>query len=76
LTESVTFFLAKWWSTNIYTVVKPGVRQMLKIFYARYQLPSRKYFSGTAIPSLYSSVRQKVQEELSSVECFFHLVSV
>ena len=37
---------------------------------AKYQLPSRKYFSETAIPRLYSSVREKVMEELSSVEYF------
>ncbi len=69
LTESVTFFLAKD-GQPMYTVEKPGFRRMLKIFDARYQLPSRKYFSGTAIPNLYSSVRQKVQEELSSVDSF------
>ena len=37
---------------------------MLKAFDGQYQPPSRKYFSGTAIPSLYSSVKQKMQEEV------------
>ena len=54
----------------MYTVEKSGFRKMLKTFDAKYQLPSRKYFSETAIPSLYSSVREKVMEELSSVEYF------
>ena len=54
----------------MYTVEKSCFRQMLKTFDAKYQLPSRKYFSETAIPRLYSSVREKVLEELSSVEYF------
>ena len=57
---------------NQYTVEKSGFRQMLKTFGAKYmyQLPSRKYYSETAIPRLYSSVREKVMEKLSSVEYF------
>lgn len=37
---------------------------------SRYQPPSRKYFTQTAIPSLYTSVREKVKEELSTVKYF------
>ena len=69
LTESVAFFKARD-GQPMYTVEKSGFRQMLKTFDAKYQLPSRKYFSKTAIPRLYSSVREKVMEELSSVEYF------
>ena len=54
----------------MYTVENSGFRQILKTFDAKYQLPSRKYFSETAIPRLYSSVREKVMEELSRVEYF------
>ena len=69
LTESVAFFKARD-GQPMYTVEKSGFRKMLKTFDAKYQLPSRKYFSETAIPRLYSSVREKVIEELSSVEYF------
>ena len=62
LTESVAFFKARD-GKQMYMVEKSGFRQ-------KYQLPSRKYFSETAIPRLYSSVREKVMEELSSVEYF------
>lgn len=69
LTESVTYFLAKD-GQPMYTVEKTGFQQMLKTFDARYKLPSRKYFSGTAIPSMYSTLRAKVQEEVASIEFF------
>lgn len=54
----------------MYTVEKPGFRKMLKIFDSRYQPPRRKYFTQTAIPSLYTSIREKVKEELSTVKYF------
>lgn len=69
LTDSVTFCLAKD-GLPLYSVEKPGFKHLLKTFDSRYQVPSRKYFSGTAIPNLYSSVRMGVQAELSSVEYF------
>ena len=43
---------------------------MLKKFDARYQLPSRKYFSQKALPNLYTSVKDKVKQELSDVKYF------
>ena len=49
---------------------KSGFRQMLKTFDAKYQLLSRQYFFETAIPRLYSSVTEKVMEELFSMEYF------
>ena len=67
LTESVAFFLARD-GQPMYMVEKSGFRKMLKTFDAKCQLPSRKYFSETAIPRLYSSVREKVMEKLSRVE--------
>ena len=70
LTDGVTYFLAKD-NQPMYTVEKPGFHKMLKAFDGRYQLPNRKYFSETAIPSLYSSVKQKVQEELLSCADYF-----
>ena len=69
LTDSVTFFLAKD-AQPMFTVEKPGFRKLLGDFDPRYKIPSRKYFSETAIPRLYSSVRDKVKEEISSVQYF------
>ena len=70
--DKVSCFFLKQEMANQYTVEKSGFHQMLKTFGAKYmyQLPSRKYFPETAIPHLYSSVREKVMEELSSVEYF------
>ena len=69
LTESVTYFLARD-GQPMYTVKKPGFHKMLKIFDSKYQPPSQKYFTQTAIPSLYTSLREKVKEELSTVKYF------
>ena len=46
----------------MFTVEKPGFRKLLGDFDPRYKLPSRKYFSETAIPRLYSSLRDKVKD--------------
>ena len=54
----------------MHTMEKSDFHQLLKTFDAKYQIPSWRYFSETAIPHLYSSVREKVMEELSSVEYF------
>ena len=40
-------------------------------FDGRYRLPSCKYFSETAIPSLYSNERAKLLEELSHIAVHF-----
>ncbi len=54
----------------IYTVEKPGFQRMLKSFDSQYQLPSRKYFSETAIPKLYNQEKERVVAELSLVKSF------
>ena len=69
LTDSVTFCLCKD-MLPIYTVEKPGFQQMLKSFDSQYQLPSRKYFSETAIPKLYNQEQERVAAELSQVKHF------
>ena len=43
---------------------------MLNKFDARYHLTSRKYFSQKALPNLYTSVKNKVKQELSDVKHF------
>ena len=71
LTRSITYWLAKDGQPE-YSVEKPGFKQMVKTFCHRYQLPSRNYFSRTAIPKLFSETYQRIQNTLASqkVSCF------
>ena len=69
LTESVTYFLAKD-SQPMYIEEKSGFKNMLRMLDARYKPPRRKFFSQTAIPRLYTTVREQVVEELSTVTYF------
>ena len=69
LTDAVTYFIAKD-SLPVYTVEKSGLKRLMKTFDARYQLPSRSYFSRTAIPVLYESVRERVKQNLDEVVFF------
>ena len=55
----------------MYNVEKPGFCTLLKLFDGRYRLPSCKYSSETAIPSLYSNGRPKLLEELSLIAVHF-----
>ena len=54
----------------IYTVEKSGFQCMLNKFDARCEVPSQTYFSRTAIPTLYASVKEQVKQELSTVQYF------
>ena len=47
-------------SLPIQTVERPGFTALLKAFDSRYRIPSRKYFSQTALPSLYSTTKEKL----------------
>ena len=67
LTRSITYWLAKDRQPE-YSVEKPGFVQMVKTFCPRYQLPSRSYFSRTALPKLYSNTYQQIQNTLASHE--------
>jgi len=69
ITESVTHYMAKE-IIPVYTVEKPGFRKMMKKLDPRYELPSRKYFSKTVIPSLYSETRDRVTKELQEAEYY------
>ena len=51
----------------LHTVDKPGFRKMLQCFDSLYELPTRKYFTQTAIPTLYSKVRDTVEQELQEI---------
>ena len=69
LTNSVTYRIAKD-MLPMYSVEKPGFRRMLAEFDKRYEPPSRKYISKTAIPRVYNIMKQKVVSDLSRMEYF------
>ena len=69
LTGAVTFCLAID-VMPIYSVEKPGFQQLLKEFDPQYVLPSRKYFSNTAIPTLYAKTCEKVVSEVGHAQHF------
>ena len=73
LTDAVTYFIAKDFLT-IYTVEKSGFTWLLRMFDSRYQLLSRSYFSRTAIPALYESVRERVKQGLDKVFFLLQLI--
>ena len=53
-----------------YTVEKPGFKQMIKKLDPKYALPTRKYFSQTEIPMLYTQVMQSVKQDFQHVQYF------
>ncbi|KAJ8348869.1 hypothetical protein SKAU_G00274580 [Synaphobranchus kaupii] len=66
-TESVTRFLAKEMMA-FHTVEKPSFKEMLSTFDKQYELPTRKYFSKTAMPKMYLEMRAKVMDEIKMVD--------
>ncbi|KAK6297662.1 hypothetical protein J4Q44_G00322450 [Coregonus suidteri] len=52
------------------TVTKPGFMALIHTLDKRYSIPSRTYFSQTAIPELYKKCKEKVAAELKTVEFF------
>ncbi|XP_063955358.1 E3 SUMO-protein ligase ZBED1-like [Lytechinus pictus] len=69
LTDCGAKYLAKG-MLPMYTVDKPAFREMLQAFDSRYTLPGKKYFTETALPALYNSVRTKIQKEVEEAEYF------
>ena len=69
LTDSVTYFLAKD-MLPLYSVEKEGFKRLVASFDERYELPSRKYFSRTAMPALYNRTREAVALEVQGAEFF------
>ena len=51
----------------VYNVEKEGFANLLKQFDPQYELPSRKYFSKTAIPKLYESTRESVLRNIKNL---------
>ena len=53
------------------TVELPGFQRMVGRLNPRYQLPSRSYFSRTAIPALYSEVREDIEKRLVQHSAYY-----
>lgn len=69
ITDSITFHIAKD-MTPISTVEQCGFKKMVRTLDKRYNVPSRKYFSQTALPKLYSQCHATVATELKQVQHF------
>ena len=69
LTNKVTRCIAKD-ILSICIVDKPGFKQILDSFDPRYQLPSRKHFSKTAIPALFNTTQLALASMLQEVKYF------
>ncbi|KAL6456345.1 hypothetical protein MHYP_G00348880 [Metynnis hypsauchen] len=54
----------------VYTVEKPGFRQLLQQLNNRYTLPSRNYFMYTEIPALYNETKEKILKTFGSKTYF------
>ena len=59
LNRAVAYHIAKD-AVPLSTVDRPGFRFMVSKLNPRYQLPSRRHFSDSEIPSVYSHVRDNV----------------
>ncbi|XP_017261968.1 E3 SUMO-protein ligase ZBED1-like [Kryptolebias marmoratus] len=67
ITKSVAVFICK--DLRPYSVVEnKGFKNMLKILEPRYAIPTRKYMTEVAVPSLYTEVKTDVLESLKSAE--------
>ena len=69
LTGAVTRYLVEE-MVPFSTVQKPSFKSLLEKFDKQYELPGKTYFSETAVPKMYNSVRASVQSELRSVDFF------
>ena len=69
VTDLVSMCIAKD-QMPIYSVEKAGFKALLRALDPRYELPSRKYFSQTAIPKLYAMTRDTVATELKQIKFF------
>ncbi len=69
LMEAVAFCLAKD-MLPFQTVEKEGFKRMIHKLDPRYNMPSRKYFSKTALPAMYEECRGRVQTALSTANVY------
>ena len=57
--------------TELFALVKR--ENLTAVVYSRYSLPSRTYFSRTALPDLKKKWKKKLKEMLHDVDCWFLL---
>ena len=68
-TRAVTKYLAKE-MVSFRTVEKQSFKDLLTTLDPQYELPGRKYISGTEIPQLYKEVRCEVEQLLAGVDSY------
>ena len=54
----------------IYTTEKVGFCRLVETVDPRYEMPSAKYFSNTAIPALFEKTRERVVVEVTSARYY------
>lgn len=69
VTEAITFHLAKD-LRPLQTVEGIGFNKMIKVLDPRYELPSRKFFSQSAIPRMYVECREKIAKNIKHLQFF------
>jgi hypothetical protein len=74
ITSAVTNFIVKDMQA-LSLVERDSFKKLLQVMDPRYTLPGRKYFSQTAVPSMYNSARERLKSELMSEMEYFALTS-
>ena len=69
ITDSVTYCISKD-MLPIYTTEKEGFCRLVATLDPRYEMPSAKYFSNTAIPALFEKTRERVVAEITGAKYF------
>ncbi len=69
LTAAVTQYLVEE-MVPLNRVEKPAFKSMLQKFDKQYELPGKTYFSETAVPKMYNTVKTSIKMELMNVDYF------
>ena len=69
ITDSITYCISKD-MLPIYTTEKDGFRRLIETLDPRYDIPSAKYMSSTAIPALYEKIREQVASDITNAKYF------
>lgn len=68
-TDAVSRYICKD-MVSFRTVDKKAFRDMLATFDCQYQLPTRNYFSETAVPNAYQNIRSELKSVITNVDHF------
>ncbi|KAK7934198.1 hypothetical protein WMY93_005094 [Mugilogobius chulae] len=69
ITDSITNYLARA-MLPIQSVEQDGFKDMVKTLDPRYSVPSRTYFSKTALPKLYESCRERLSRDVQNASFY------